>query len=295
LLASLDPTTGRWIPATANYNPTAGTLTAHVTHLSVWVVFGWVTSAVKDTVLAAFTQFASRTANAPISTCVRPHDVKFTDSHWGGSISACIQDRDTRSVFLKVANDRNYPVDLVWPPGATVSLVDRGELLGQVAGVLSRYSVPRQRVMVLAPGAAATLVVPVGAGAVTTVHTGFDGEAFLTSILTVAIEESAVVNGRLHMPTAGVVGALATNTCLDAVEQQIPSAGLSTDQVARITKAGLDCLRAVPGVSPDLVAIMEGMSDSLAVVVRGITEQPNGDGFHTLTISRPSKGSKPHA
>src|SRR5207237_10207638 len=53
LLASLDPTTGRWIPATARYNPTAGTLTARIPHLSAWVVFGWVTSAVKDTVLAA--------------------------------------------------------------------------------------------------------------------------------------------------------------------------------------------------------------------------------------------------
>jgi hypothetical protein len=94
-LASLDPATGKWIPATSTYDAHAGTVSAHVGHFSIWTVLTWVGSRIAATLEGALSDILASDSASPAAPSCSGSAVVVSDSRADHGLATCGQDVDS--------------------------------------------------------------------------------------------------------------------------------------------------------------------------------------------------------
>lgn len=205
-LASLDPATGRWAPVASRYDAAAGTVSAQVTHFSVWTVLDWVTSKVGAVLQGALSDIFGPIESGPgMPACAAAGSsgavITTSDSHPSAAIGACAQASGQASVLAKVSNLRRYPVDLLYPAGTQVS-VPSADVFTQLGEDLNNLSASWHDRVLLPGGTEADATMTLAPGQSASLITEMDSEAYLTSILGTGLNMLAAMTGKLATSTA---------------------------------------------------------------------------------------------
>jgi hypothetical protein len=196
-----------------------------------------------------------------------------------------------------VVNARTYPVDLLYPVGATVSAPDT-DIFAQLGADLNNLSSNWHNRILLPGGGEADITLAMGTGQTGTLVTEMDAESYLTSILGTAVEELAAMAGKLEADSVvqtadAMVTGLGRATCLKDVVSTVQTiSSLSVDSAKSIGAAAFDCVSAWLKLGrfqelTDLATIVSGMATELVAGISGALDTMLGNGTHRLTISRP--------
>jgi hypothetical protein len=294
-LASLDAATGSWTPVPSRYDASTATVSARVTHFSVWTVLDWVRSHLAAVLRGALSDIFGPLQYAGSPECAgatadSTTSVTLTDSHPGGSVGACAKPAGGTDVLAKVTDRRHYPLDLLYPKGDQVS-VPSADLFSQLGEDLNNLSSDWHE-RVLLPGGAeadATLLLPAGHSAA--LVTEMDTEAYLTGILGTGLNVLALMAGKLGESTAKVLGFLARGSCLRDLVRAAQTASLTLQATETLGAVAFECITAAAklgtaGVVITVASIMSSLASELLGGLWGIIDTATGNGYHVLAITR---------
>jgi hypothetical protein len=289
-LASLDPATGQWIPVASRYDAAAGTVSAQVTHFSVWTVLDWVASKVAAVLGGALSDIFGPIEAGPGVPACEAGAVALTDSHPSAAIGACAQAAGQAQALAKVSNLRRYPVDLLYPAGTQVN-VPATDLFTQIGEDLNNVSSSWHDRVLLPGSVEAEATMALAAGQSTSLITEVDTEAYLTGILGTALNVLATMTGKLATSTAQVLDVMAKGTCLRDLARSAQATSLTLPSAESIGALGFECISAAAklggvGVVASLAGIMSSLASELIAGVWGIIDTATGAGYHVFTLSR---------
>ncbi|MGH3189393.1 MAG: hypothetical protein ACRDPY_18260 [Streptosporangiaceae bacterium] len=293
-LASLDPATGQWIPVASRYDAAAGTVSAQVTHFSIWTVLDWVASKVAAVLSGALSDiFGPIEAGPGVPACEAGGSsgaVAIIDSNPSAAIGACAQAAGQAHVLARVANLRRYPVDLLYPAGTQVS-VPATDVFTQIGEDLNNVSSSWHDRVLLPGSAEADATTALAAGQTTRLITEMDTEAYLTGILGTALNVLAAMTGKLATSTAQVLDVIAKGTCLRDLARSAQTTALTLPSAESIGALGFECVSAAAklggvGAVASLASIMSSLASELIAGAWGIIDTATGAGYHVLTLSR---------
>lgn len=295
-LASLDTATGKWVPVATHYDPVTGEVSARITHFSIWAPLDWIKSRVTALFKGALLSLFSLGGTGSAPSC-NGNTITVTDSKPNGGIGACAQEDGAAEAVAKIVNERPYPIDLLYPAGATIN-VPSADPFAQLGAAINNLA-SNWHDRVLLPGGAeadATVSLPVGE------RTGFitesDGEALLLGILGTAVRMLVKISGGLAVTTIkALIDALDQTTCLrDAVETARTS-DLSLATAQSIGSEALDCLsivaKGVGDVLFTVASIVAALAVELVSSIWGAIDNAIGNAYHQLTLQRPQ--ATPHS
>lgn len=293
-LASLDPATGRWIPAPSKYNRETGEVSARVTHFSVWVPLDWLRARMAALLKGALLSLLSLAGTGTPPSC-EGAPLPVADSRPHGGVGACAQPDGSADALVKVVNERAYPVDLLYPPDARVRppVADPFALLGaEMTSIASRWHYR----LLLPGGGEADPVTALPVGQRTQFATQFDGEAWTLGILGTAINVLVQITPGAGAETAGaLIDALGKAHCLAEVVDTAQTATLSLATAQNLGSTALDCLAAAAKGAGGLILTAATIIGSLATdLVSGVwaaTDTLLGNTTHVLTVQRPAEVS----
>lgn len=290
-LATLDIASGQWLPVRSSYDATAGVVSAHIAHFSIWAPFDWVKSAIAAVLKGALASLFGLGGSGAPPDC-SGSAITVTDSRPGSGVGACAQSDGTGRALVKIVDQRPYPVDLLYQPGAQVS-VPSADLFTQLGEDLSNLS-STWRDRVLLPGGAeadATVVLPAGQRA--EFGTEMDSEACLGSILGTGIQLLAQMLGGWEKKLAQQeLDALSKATCLRDAVQAAQTATLSLETAQSLGSVAFECLAAVAkgiGAAAFTVAsIAASLVTELVAGVWGVLDTILGNSDHLIAVSQTS-------
>lgn len=294
-LASLDPTSGAWMPAASTYDPRTGAVSAHVTHFSVWTVLAWIGTRVLAAFQGAYEDVFGSATDGTVPTCAAADSGAFitiADSHPAGNVGACAQVGDADHSVVKVANLATYPVDLLYPHGATVQAPDT-DLFAQVGEDLNNASSVWHDRILLPPGATAVVTLPLRTGQATAVRTEMDTEAYLASIIGTGLEVFSAVSGKLAGAVEKGLTGLGQTECLTGLVKSAQTVSLSADSISELGADAFQCVTSfvelgAPGAFLDLAHTASALATELVAGFTGAMDTILGDGNQTFTVARPS-------
>jgi hypothetical protein len=292
-LASLDPATGKWVPVPSSYSAAAGTVSARVTHFSVWTVLDWVRSKIADVLKGALSDIfgpVEAGAGNPVCTTATGGVVTVSDSRPGGGIGACAQSAGQADVLAKIADLRSYPVDLLYPAGTRVQ-VPATDVFTQLGEDLNNLSSAWHDRVLLPGKAEAGATVTLAAGHSSALATEMDPEAYLTAILGTALNVLASMSGKLAVTTGRILDLLAKGTCLRDLVATAQKTTLSAPSAEDLGAVGFECISAAAklgaaGVVASLAAIISSLASELMSGIWGIVDTARGNADHVITLSR---------
>jgi hypothetical protein len=290
-LASLNPSTGRWVPVPSSYDPATGVVSAHITHFSIWAPLGWVKSRIAAVFKGALLSLFSLAGNFAAPTCsaqsITP--VTITDSKPGRGVGACAEAAGSAQVTAKIVNQRPYPIDLLYPVGAHVDVPSANPFAQFGAAITNLVSNWHDRVLLPAGGGAdATVSLPAGQ------QTGFltesDGEAYLFGILGTAIRMLVKITGAPAETVESLLDDLDSLGCLRDVANTANTLSLSLTTAESIGSAAFDCLSlAAKGVSDvvfSVASIVASLAVELVAGIWGAVDNAMGNASHRLVMAR---------
>lgn len=289
-LASLDPSTGRWVAVPSSYDPATGVVSARVTHFSIWAPLGWVKSRIAALFQGALQSVFGLAGNGAPPAC-SGQLVTVTDTRNGGGVGACAELTGTDQVTAKVVNQRPYPIDLLYPVGAHVD-VPSGDPFAQVgAAITNLVSNWHDRVLVPAGGEADSTL-PLAAGHQTGFVTEEDAEAYLLGILGTAIRMLVQITGAPAEMIQQLLDELDGLSCMRDAADTASTLSLSLATAESIGSAAFDCLsQAAKGVSNvvfTVASIVASLAVELVAGIWGTVDNVIGDASHDLVVSRPA-------
>ncbi len=295
---------GSWTPVPTQYNPTAGTLSAALPHFSIWAPLSWS----GDLLLAALkggaqSIFGSTLDPAATPTCHATADLQVADSQPNGALRICATRTRPTGLRLTVVNTRRYPVDVSYPGGATVTVEPAADVATQVGAYINKVSSLADRRTVLPGHATATVELPQPGEGRARVSIDIDGIAYLTGILSVAIDELTLMSERLGSRVQANLEMLSARGCLESAMTDLNGLSRVTDDaVTSLTKVAISCAgdlfdTGASGAISDAIAVIAGLTDELAQSLYGLLDAATGASHHTLTVTdvaqRPATVSSP--
>jgi len=286
-LASLDTTTGKWVPVPSTYDAATGVVRARVTHFSIWAPLSWIKSAVAA-VLKGALESVFNLAGLGTSPDCSGSGITVTDSRPNSGIAACAQSSGTGSALAKIVNQRPYPVDLLYEPGAQVS-VPSTDIFTQLGEDLNNLSSRWHDRVLMTAGAEADGTVPLPTGQKAVFGTEMDPEAYLTSILGTAIHMLAKMTfGMARNVVADEVDAIDKATCLRDAANTAASATMSLSTAESLGSVALECVATVAKGISDAVFTVASIAASLATEliggIWGIIDNVIGNADHLITL-----------
>lgn len=286
-LASLDTATGKWVPVPSTYDTATGVVSAHVTHFSIWAPLDWIKPAVAAVLKGALESLFSL-GGLGISPDCSASGITLTDSRPRSGIGACAQAGGTSMALAKIVNQRPYPVDLLYEPGAQVS-VPSADIFSQLGEDLNNLSSRWHDRMLLPPGAEADGTVALPAGQQVEFGTEMDTEAYLTSILGTGIRMLAKMGGGLELKIAqDELDDIDKATCLRDAAQAAQSATMSLSTAESLASVAFECIATVARGISDAVFTVATLAASLitelAGGIWGILDTITGNADHLITL-----------
>ena len=290
-IASRNPD-GSWTPVPTQYNPTARTLSATLPHFSIWAPLSWS----GDLLLAALkggaqSIFGSTLDPAATPTCHATADLQVADSQPNGALRICATRTRPTGLRLTVVNTRRYPVDVSYPGGATVTVEPAADIATQVGAYINKVSNLADRRTVLPGHATATVELPRPGEGQARVSIDIDGIAYLTGILSVAIDELTLMSERLGSRIQANLEVLSARGCLQSAMTDLNNLSHVTDDaVTSLTKVAFSCAgdlfdTGASGAISDAIAVIAGLTDELAQSLYGLMDAATGASHHTLTVT----------
>jgi hypothetical protein len=291
-LASLDPATGSWTPVPSSYNRRTGKISAHVTHFSIWAPLAWLTSRLFAVFKGALLSLFSLGGDGSAPSC-RPPTLPVIDSKPNEGVGACAQAAGPASVLVKIVDERPYPFDLLYPPGAHVSppVTDPAALLGaEMSNIASRWHTR----MLLSGGSEADLTIALPVGHDQALDTEFDGEAWTLGLIGTAINlliETTPVGGGVSTAKK-LIDALGKAHCFAEVVNNAQTVSLSLATAQNLGSTAFDCLAAVAkGLGGEVLAVSSIFASLATGVIGGVWADVDvvfGDASHALSVERPA-------
>jgi hypothetical protein len=286
-LASLDTATGKWIPAPSTYDAATGVVSAHVTHFSIWAPLDWIKSAVAAVLKGALESLFSLGGLGTSPDC-SGSGITVTDSRPGSGIGACAQPDGTVMALAKIVNQRPYPVDLLYEPGAQVD-VPSTDIFSQLGEDLNNLSSRWHDRVLLPAGAEADGTVAVPAGKHAEFGTEMDTEAYLTSILGTGIRMLAKMGGGLEIKIAqDELDEIDKATCLRDAAETAQSATMSLSTAESLGSVAFECIATVAKGISDVVFTVATLAASLITElvggIWGILDTITGNADHLITL-----------
>jgi hypothetical protein len=295
-LASLDTTTGKWVAVPSTYHAATGMVSARVTHFSIWAPLSWIKSAVVAVLKGALESLFNLAGLGTSPDC-SGSGITVTDSRPDSGIAACGESAGTGSALAKIVNQRPYPVDLLYEPGARVS-VPSTDIFTQLGEDLNNLSSRWHDRVLLTAGAEADGTVPLSAGQKVVFATEMDTEAYLTSILGTGIHVLAKMTGGLaDNVVSDEVDAIDKATCLRDAANTATSSALSLSTAESLGSVALECVATVAKGISDVVFTVASIAASLVTEliagIWGIIDRAAGIADHLITLEANANGSYP--
>jgi hypothetical protein len=301
-----DPATSRWVPEPTTYDPVTGVAIATVAHFSVHGLFTW--SADR---LAALLSGALKNVFGPVMLNLQPpscgleHGVAMSVNNATESVVSCHDATVTKppaagqpgvaDIGVRIANVRNYPIDVVVPSTASVATDDPGSVAAQIGAAITAAVVnpPHTSRVLLPAGATAQIIIP-GVSppfAGLQVSTQLDGEAYLVGLLMTAIDEySAFTYKSAQTLVKDLLTELSASKALERITNELSNADLSLDSAKTLGDVGLDALQVVLKETPGTLAagvatLLVSLSGEVLQTVWGVIDNARGQSYHKFTFS----------
>ena len=279
-------------------------------HFRIWAPLTWIVDRLKATVVGAFSAIFGPLMSHPVTpVCdVTSDNFLINDSKLNGAIEVCAEMADLHSTRIKITNTRAYPVDLLTPASATVSVGESDDNVAARLGALFTKLVTARsgvKQTLLPPRASAVITLPLAPGASSSIETRIDALAWGVATLATALQELGFVYGHLASKIFGHPDPAFTTTLiarvLDAVEvgsclaQVITLLGrpdpLSLAAARAVGLAGFNCLAATVKNVAEIVAaaafqVIIGLGDALVQAAYGAVDSAMGQSAHTIGIRR---------
>jgi hypothetical protein len=248
----------------------------------------WIKSAVAAVLKGALESLFNLAA-WDISPDCSGSDITVTDSRPNSGIAACAQSVGTGSALAKIVNQRPYPVDLLYEPGAQVSgpATDIFTQLGEdLNNLSSRW---HDRVLVTA-GAEADGTVPLQAGQKAVFGTEMDPRPTSPRFsLGTGIHMLAKMTGGLAgNVVTDEVDAIDNATCLRDAANTAVSATMSLSTAESLGSVALECVATIAKGISDVVFTAASLAASLATEliagIWGIIDTAIGNADHLITL-----------
>ena len=286
-LATLDTATGQWIPVASTYDAAAGVVSAHIAHFSIWAPLDWVKSAVAAVLKGALESLFSLGGSGAPPDC-SGSAITVTDSRPGSGVGACAQSDGTGRALAKIADQRPYPLDLLYQPGAQVD-VPSTDLFTQLGEDLNNLSSTWHDRVLLPGGAEADATVALPAGQRAEFVTEMDSEAYLGSILGIGIQVLAKMLGGWEKQLAQQeLDALGKATCLRDAVRTAQTATLSLGTAESLGSVAFECLAAVAkgfsGAAFTVASIAASLATELVAGIWGTLDSILGNSHHLITL-----------
>lgn len=286
-LASLDTATGKWVPVPSTYDAATGVVSARVTHFSIWAPLDWIKSAVASVLKGALESLFSLGGLGGSPDC-SGGGITLTDSRPHSGIGACAQSAGASMALAKIVNQRPYPVDLLYEPGAQVN-VPSTDIFTQLGEDLNNLSSRWHDRVLLPAGAEADGTVALPAGKQAEFGTQMDPEAYLTSILGTGIRMLAKIGGGLEIKIAqDELDDIDKATCLRDAADAAQSATMSLSTAESLGSVAFECLATVAKGISDVVFTIATLAASLITElvggIWGTLDAIIGNADHLITL-----------
>jgi hypothetical protein len=176
VLAFYNTAMRRWQPVPAAYHPSAGTITAMSTHLSVWTVLRLDTGKILSAAASLLKRFVGIASTSSQPSC--PGAAELTAdgiravSDKGSLVKWCAGATSAAAPLLQVADNRSYALETDYPPGWSV------RRLGPTDPITDQIITSVAHVLSPAPGSEASVIIPGGRTVQFSLRAGTSGETF---------------------------------------------------------------------------------------------------------------------
>ena len=292
-IANFDPSAHEWIPVRTTFDPTTGMALAHITHFSLWGVFGLVSSIVKTVIHDVVNSLiGSIKTTDPAPTCVNPFGLSISMAPPAGDLETCANSAGNASATLKVKTLLAFPIDIVPPNETQIAVWPPGAVLSQIGGWLIKTASNQTSRTLISAGSEADLTFPLAAGASVKVSTELDVTAYLASVIDSGVSVLTLIAKRLGSTAQVTFKSLAQGKCASELVQAVDSThGLNLSALRGLTQVGVDC--ATTAIKLDAVgffqAIVSTISGLLEDVIQGgfgLVLSTVGGAATTITVSR---------
>jgi hypothetical protein len=290
-LATLDPAADSWIPVPSRYDRRTGEISARVAHFSIWAPLAWLKSRLAALLKGALLSLFSLGGYGNAPSCSKP-TLPVIDSQPNQGVGVCARAISPADVLVKVVDERAYPFDLLYPPGARASepSADPAALLGaEMHNIASRW-----HTRILLPGGSeADLTIKLPVGQNQALDTEFDGEAWVLSLIWTGINLLV----QTIPASAGVTIAdkwikrLGEARCFADLVDTAHTASLSLTTAQNLGSAAFDCLAAVAkGFGGQVLTVSSILASLVTGVISGAWAAIDvvfGNASHALAVERP--------
>lgn len=307
VLLTRDSDKDQWHPVRSRFDPATGKLTANVSHFSDWAVLGWVKDRAAAVIRGVYDDlFGQLTASSAAPKCSHPPaSVTARQTIGRDALGWCVDSLKGDKVTVRVTNRRHYPVDLITLGGGTAVAEDTGSTFAQLGKALTDVTTAGGRHLTLLPGnTAGSVTLTVKEGGTAEFGSAVDGEAYLFSVLDVALQTAAFVYGwldRFGTPTekveAQLLDALTASACVHkAVTDLADIEKMTSADAVKIGKTASDCASSVFASSTvvalaGVLGLVAGLADALVQSVSGLIDTLTADAMHAIEVHRPAARS----
>jgi hypothetical protein len=288
-LASLDPATGTWVPVASSYDAATGVVSARIMHFSVWAPFDWVRARIAALFKGALMSLFGLAGFGTAPACAG-QAVAVTDSKPAGGVAACAAVATGDDVAARIVDQRPYAIDVLYPPGARVSVPTADPFAQLGADLTNVVSSWHDRALLTGGGQAdATVSLPPGDRA--EFATEYDGEALLFGVLGTAIRMLVQLTAGVAADTAReLIAELDGLSCLTATADTSDRTSLSVSAAEQIGSAAFSCLalaaKGVGAVVFTVASIAASLAVELVSDVWSAIDTVIGDANHLLVLTR---------
>jgi hypothetical protein len=181
-IATYEPSADVWSPIVSHYDASDGEVSAVVPHFSIWGVFSFLGSAVKQLTKGVFeTLFGSIKVTDPAPTCGNSVGLISLMTPANGDLEVCTENGSGDTAILKMKSYLAFPIDIDYFSGEKVTVTPPGDLFTEIGGVLNNLSDLGYKGTVIAAGSEADVSFPLQVNQAGKVYSDLDTVAYLGS------------------------------------------------------------------------------------------------------------------
>jgi len=295
-VASYNPVSKAWSPLRSTYDTSTGTVTAVVTHFSIWAVLRFIKSGIVAIVKGIVDSVIGPLKIAGPTPVCSGSDINIDVVPNDGTLRFCGGTVNSSTTLFKVANLLAFPLDVIVPNGASVVITPPDDVYSNI--IQAVYSaIGRTGGWLVPAGSEAAVDLPLQAGETTHVDANLDGLAFAISAIVLAVDVLGAVETKLGTVVTPIWKAVSEGTCgaqLTNLLKTPPT--LTFSGLGTLSNVGFSCAEAVLdlGALGFVTGVLSLLSSAFEIVVQaafwaaedGISGRAGGD--HELTVSRVS-------
>jgi hypothetical protein len=267
-LATFDPSTNIWTPVDSVFDPAAGTVSAHVTHFSIWSVLRFLTSAVKAIVSVVVKSVVGTVHfGGPTPSCTETSEISISARPNDGELNQCVQAAGASGALVKISGTLGAPMDVLALTSSTVSLDPTDDAISRIVDDLNKAANGQSNRYLVPAGSLASASLQLGPGSSATMKTELDTIAYLASIIDSGIQALTIIESKVGGAAKPTLDALEKGKCLaDITYVASAEPQLNPSEVKTLAADALACANTVV----DLGAV--GVAQSIAILIASLFE-----------------------